>query len=765
MEAVYYGLPMYTPAPAGEPKDAPLPEVPGDLQPATGIEGNLLGASLRLQPTFSVVPGDNGTSLVIANGDDEGLALVPGEPVLPKLTYQLNQAPAGTKARGALIRDLTSDFSSPLTPAVADLSAGVADQADATRSDMAFPSTFVHITTQGTPDGTKDLLVVTPARVQARVGGTGTYEMFTDLDIDVVYGDAANPDEIAPFVSSSELRIRNGQQYLEVVADGTGSDVKAVVALVQEKGSTSWTPYSLAKDASGWFVRVPLTSEFRWFLQVVDAAGNVGVDTARGHLDSWGAQAPELGPAGKDEVLDVGGRLVRSVEVDDATVDDRFSATYTIVGEDLSPVDSGAAPVVPGADGTTRATIDAVVTQPGTHTVTLTVCRSGACSDASFGLTVVQPNHAPTASVSLSSDTADVDTTSTLTAQATAGDEDDDDLTLSYRWLRNGLPIDGAETETLVLAGKAEGGDTITVEVTASDGELASGAARAAALVAKTPDPPEITAAATNALGSYAPATWSRSPVTVTFTCASGADVTMCPAPQTVSNDTPEGAVIVTGTMRDALGRESTAAFSVLVDKTPPVLAPVVSPNPVRAGATASATPNATDAASGVKPGSATCSTPVTDKPGDYTVSCTATDVAGNETTATAAYTVVAGTTTCEHGTDRRIMAPVNADGTSVFLRLSAVPVLFRVCDERGKPVGTSGFVKSVTQVSAVALPVTAKVNELPYLLPTVKPVYVPRAGIWAGSIGSAKLASGKKYTYRVTLADGTSFTFTFGVR
>ena len=34
-----------------------------------------------------------------------------------------------------------------------------------------------------------------------------------------------------------------------------------------------------------------------------------------------------------------------------------------------------------------------------------------------------------------------------------------------------------------------------------------------------------------------------------------------------------------------------------------------------------------------------------------------------------------------------------------------------------------------------------------------------------AGSIGSAKLASGKKYTYRVTLADGTSFTFTFGVR
>ncbi|MDY0908355.1 hypothetical protein, partial [Microbacterium sp. CFBP9034] len=56
-------------------------------------------------------------------------------------------------------------------------------------------------------------------------------------------------------------------------------------------------------------------------------------------------------------------------------------------------------------------------------------------------------------------------------------------------------------------------------------------------------------------------------------------------------------------------------------------------------------------------------------------------------------------------------------------------------------------------------------VNELPLLLPTVKPVYVPRTGLWAGAIGSLSLTAGQKHTYRVSLADGTSFTFTFGIK
>jgi hypothetical protein len=99
-----------------------------------------------------------------------------------------------------------------------------------------------------------------------------------------------------------------------------------------------------------------------------------------------------------------------------------------------------------------------------------------------------------------------------------------------------------------------------------------------------------------------------------------------------------------------------------------------------------------------------------------------------------------------------------------VFLRGSGVPVSFRACNSQGKPIGTAGFVTGVTLVSSVALPATAKINELPYL-PLAKFTYVKAATLWTGSIPTAKLDRGKKYTYRVQLSDGTSFLVTFGVR
>jgi hypothetical protein len=105
----------------------------------------------------------------------------------------------------------------------------------------------------------------------------------------------------------------------------------------------------------------------------------------------------------------------------------------------------------------------------------------------------------------------------------------------------------------------------------------------------------------------------------------------------------------------------------------------------------------------------------------------------------------------------------VNAGGTSVFLRGSAVPVVFRACDAKGKSIGTKGFVTGVELVSAAKLPVKSKVNE--FLYPHLGTVYSSVAKIWQTSIPTGSLAGGKLYTYRVSLADGTSFTVTFGVR
>ena len=99
-----------------------------------------------------------------------------------------------------------------------------------------------------------------------------------------------------------------------------------------------------------------------------------------------------------------------------------------------------------------------------------------------------------------------------------------------------------------------------------------------------------------------------------------------------------------------------------------------------------------------------------------------------------------------------------------MFVRSSGVPVVFRACDAKGTPIGTKGFVKSVTLLSTTPLPASARVNEVWYP-PVGAFIFSKSSQQWTGYIPTRKLASGTKYTYRVLLADGTSFTVTFGVR
>ena len=70
-----------------------------------------------------------------------------------------------------------------------------------------------------------------------------------------------------------------------------------------------------------------------------------------------------------------------------------------------------------------------------------------------------------------------------------------------------------------------------------------------------------------------------------------------------------------------------------------------------------------------------------------------------------------------------------------------------------------------VEQVSSTPLPKAARINEVWYPPVATTFAYVPLARTWIGTIPTKKLATGMKYTYRVSLADGTSFTVSFGVR
>lgn len=177
-------------------------------------------------------------------------------------------------------------------------------------------------------------------------------------------------------------------------------------------------------------------------------------------------------------------------------------------------------------------------------------------------------NTAPTAAVTLGD--AEVTPSSVLTADAEGADLDGDAVALSYRWLRNGVVIDGGSLPTLALDGLADEGDVMRVEVLPHDGKTDGHAASAEIVVAADKPLPTIVVRATSAGGTYAEGTWATDDVVVSFTCTGlGVD---CPEPVTISTDTGPGGAIVERTITDQLGRQATAGIRVWLDRAPPLI-------------------------------------------------------------------------------------------------------------------------------------------------------------------------------------------------
>ncbi|MFO0843339.1 MAG: peptidylprolyl isomerase [Gemmataceae bacterium] len=136
-------------------------------------------------------------------------------------------------------------------------------------------------------------------------------------------------------------------------------------------------------------------------------------------------------------------------------------------------------------------TLDVADNATGASRITVRATdRFGVFIDAAFTVTVA--NGAPTASVSLAPGTALTNTT--LTASATVVDPNGDPTTQTFVWKKNGVVVKttaatAALTDTydLSVAGNGDKGDTITVEVTATDSLLASALASASTTVADSP--------------------------------------------------------------------------------------------------------------------------------------------------------------------------------------------------------------------------------------------------------------------------------------
>jgi hypothetical protein len=145
----------------------------------------------------------------------------------------------------------------------------------------------------------------------------------------------------------------------------------------------------------------------------------------------------------------------------------------------------------------------------------------------------------------------------------------------------------------------------------------------------------------------------------------------------------------------------------------------------------------------------------------------TATDAVGNTTTVTNTYTVVYATAgICDGEAGHQILQPINADGTSVFKKGSTVPAKFRVCDAGGNSVGTPGVVASFFLIRTITGTVVAYVDEAAIsTTPDSAFRWDSTAQQWIFNINTKSLSAGVTYVFRITLNDGTTIDFQYGLR
>lgn len=169
---------------------------------------------------------------------------------------------------------------------------------------------------------------------------------------------------------------------------------------------------------------------------------------------------------------------------------------------------------------------------------------------------------------------------------------------------------------------------------------------------------------------------WYDAPVTIDWQAIDASGPATDP-PDTIAST--EGATVAytSGLSCDPSYNCATGSLALSIDSVAPSLAPTISPATILLHATATATPHASDATSGVS--SQGCESPDTSTAGVHTLTCTATDNAGNSTTVFVAYVV-----------EYRILGFFSPASNAKWKRSQTVPVKIALGDASGIRISDS---------------------------------------------------------------------------
>jgi Big-like domain-containing protein/MBG domain-containing protein len=130
---------------------------------------------------------------------------------------------------------------------------------------------------------------------------------------------------------------------------------------------------------------------------------------------------------------------------------------------------------------------------------------------------------------------------------------------------------------------------------------------------------------------------------------------------------------------------------------------------------------------------------------------------------------VLYSTAACLGSPGHQILQPVNANWSvdlSVFKQGSTVPAKFRVCDANGNSIGTPGVVAEFKQVFKSTLPPELQVDEIVIsTTPDTAFRWSSSDQQWIYNISTKNLNKNTTYGYRITLNDGSTIEFRFGLK
>lgn len=295
MESTLYGLPHYQLTSGGLlGVEDPFPSVqittslPLDSGPVRigGVQFSLAG-SLGALDEHRIADGT-------FFGINQNTHVVAGQPVQPGFYANVTHASAG-RVHGVILTSSHYSDTATLDPVVAQPVNEWVPRPDwaepALRSEGWWPGNPLSLQNLSSSRGFTDTLLTQLGQYNVRLQQERLYD---SMNLDLYYSDS--PDWTGPTITYVGERAdpQGGLATVKVGATDLSGILGGVVTHMQ--GDGQWRSVDLAYDASRakWIAEIPATSRTRYYVQVVDKAGNVAVANNKGRYYDVALPTPSL---------------------------------------------------------------------------------------------------------------------------------------------------------------------------------------------------------------------------------------------------------------------------------------------------------------------------------------------------------------------------------------------------------------------------------------------------------------------------------------